>query len=118
MAQMGFLISSKPGERRRALLPEQVRQTSVQTTAQLTGADNAKLEPVSPGGFAWQPAVGEQLLVYQNLAIGSMKQCPVTLAPGECCLFTPTAYIHLTADGGIRLHGSVQVNGSPIGSGI
>ncbi len=26
MAQMGFLISSKPGERRRALLPEQVRQ--------------------------------------------------------------------------------------------
>ena len=94
----------------RAVLPEQElpEETTVQTVQnRLTDARNAGLQLVLPGGFAWRPSVGERLLVLKNLVLGSRRDCPVELAPGECCLYTQAASIHLTADGSIVLHGSV-----------
>ena len=98
-----------------APMQEDVAETQVQTTRELTGADNERLQLAAPGGFAWQPTVGEQLLVFKDLALGSKTECPVELAPGECCLFTQDAYLHLTADGGIALHGRVTLNGTLLG---
>ena len=97
-----------------APLQADVMEPRVQTTRELTDTENTRLQLAAPGGFAWQPTVGDQLLVFKDLALGSTAACPVALAPGECCLFTRNAYIHLTAEGGIRLHGDVQINGSPV----
>ena len=94
----------------RSGVPEQAlpEETTVQTVrTRLTDGRNTGLQLVLPGGFAWRPSVGERLLVLKNLVLGSRRDCPVALAPGECCLYTQAASIHLTVDGSIILHGSV-----------
>ena len=94
----------------RQALPEQQspEETTLQTArTRLISADNERLQLLSPGGYAWRPCVGERLLVLKDLILGSRRGGPVELSPGECCLYTDGASIHLTADGRIVLRGSV-----------
>lgn len=94
---------------------EEVRQTRAETTLErLSTEDDEAVQPACPGGFAWRPRVGDQLLVLKGLAFSGEDDCPVMLAPGECCLFTQNAYIHLTQEGRIVLQGNVEMNGTPL----
>ena len=103
--------------RRGAQPPQPFEETTAAAAQERVATQEDKtVHPLCPGGFAWRPCVGDRLLVLKDLALGAEQNCPVTLAPGECCLFSRTAYIYLTQDGGIELHGSVTVNGTPVSS--
>ncbi len=83
-------------------------ETTLQTSVSgLTGMRNERLHLAVPGGFAWRPRVGERLLVFKDWILGSRRSCPLKLQPGECCLYTDAASVHLTADGRIVLRGRV-----------
>ena len=71
----------------------------------LGGERNRRVD--GQGGFAWRPRVGERLLVFKDWILGSRRSCPLKLQPGECCLYTDAASVHLTADGRILLRGRV-----------
>lgn len=108
---------SKQMQRRAADQPV-LEQTGVQTAQeQITDLRAEQLTLAAPGGFAWRPKVGDQLLVYKDIALGSRQSCPVTLAPGECCLYAGGAYIRLTEDGVIELSGRLRINGVLQGEG-
>ena len=97
---------------------EQIAEATVNAVSEQLGAVSEQqlpqLKPLCPGSFAWRPRVGEQLLVMKDLALGAEPHCPVALQPGECCLYTKNAYLHLTADGQIKLSGEVWVNGKAL----
>lgn len=101
--------------RREASAQEELRQSQVETAAgRIATREDQTLQLACPGGFAWRPKVGDRLLVLKDLALGAQQACPVELAPGECCLFTQSAYIRLTGSGQIELHGDVTLNGTPL----
>lgn len=102
-------------QRREAEVPLTAEETVRTVQAQTVGTEQLLLYTVAPGGFAWRPKAGDQLVVLKDLAVGSKTPCPIRLAPGECCLFTQGAYIHLTAEGEIALHGQLTLNGQAMG---
>lgn len=77
----------------------------------------------SPGGFAWRPRSGEQVLTVRGDAreaarwivgvLGTSEQS--ALADGEVCLFSAGgARIVLRNDGRVEITGTVYVNGAPL----
>ena len=96
---------------------QEIEETTVQTAVEQVSDNRAQqLQLAGPGGFAWRPRVGDSLLVIKDVAIGAARPCPVTLSPGECCLYSDNAYIHLTKDGRIEIQGQLLLNGTPIGT--
>lgn len=80
-----------------------------------------------PGGYVWQPASGETVLVIKGgtggeetcVAGAEQKNAPADMKPGEVYLFASGgASVYLKSDGtlelrgGIRLLGNVAVSGS------
>lgn len=101
--------------RRPESAPESLQAATVQTAQERIATDeNQTLQLAAPGGFAWRPSVGDRLLVLKGYAVAGGAPCPVALAPGECCLYSQNAYVHLTEDGRIELHGQIVLNGSPL----
>lgn len=79
----------------------------------------------SPGGYCWQPAAGDQVLVIKTGAEGEMPCVAGAraadtdgLKPGEVCIRAGDgmASIRLELGGVIRLSGAVYVNGVPLGT--
>ena len=94
---------------------ESLQGATVQTAlAQIATDEHQTLQLAAPGGFAWRPKVGDRLLVFKGFAFANSAACPVELAPGECCLYAQNAYVRLTEDGRIELHGQVVLNGTPL----
>ena len=85
--------------------------------------ERRNLPVLAPGGYAWVPAAGDQVLVLKTGADGEAP-CVVAalekereLPPGAVQLFNreETATITLDEEGNIRMTGRVFVNGMQIG---
>lgn len=81
-----------------------------------TGGTEQRLLPVlSPGGYAWTPARGEQVLVQGGCVAGRVQdRAP---EPGEVLLYAGSASIRLCPDGSVRITGRLLVNGTELGHG-
>ena len=86
----------------------------------LTRGEVRSLPVYCPGGYIWQPAGGDTVLVIkggpggeeQVVAGAKQKAPPVALAPGEVYLYGPAGTaIHLRADGTVELKGNLVING-------
>lgn len=84
---------------------------AAQTVAAVSDTEYRELRLLAPGGYAWRPKVSDQVLILKDTVLGAQGQCPVTLQPGEACIFSENCYIHLTRDGSIRLVGKIYING-------
>ncbi len=90
----------------------------------LSRGEERSLPVAAPGGYAWRPVSGEQVLVlrggtqgeerYVAAALSEETQVP-TLADGEICLFSRggEARIVLRNDGRVEIEGEVYINGKP-----
>lgn len=73
---------------------------------------------ISPGGYAWLPDAGEQVLVLRDGApciIGRTQPELQRLMPGEAMLYAGDSSIVLRKDGTIEITGRVLVNGVALG---
>ena len=87
------------------------------------GADREQrlLPLISPGGYAWLPDAGEQVLVLRDGApciIGRIQPEQQDLRPGDVKLYAGSSSIVLHRDGTIELTGRVIVNGETLGGAL
>lgn len=76
----------------------------------------------APGGYAWRPQCGEQVLTVRGAQeaerwiVGVLDaSAQETLADGEVCIFSAGgARICLRNNGRVEISGTVYVNGSPL----
>ena len=92
----------------------------------LTRGEVRDLPVYGPGGYIWQPAGGDAVLVIkggpggeeQCVAGARQKKPPMALRPGEVCLYAPGgASIRLRNDGALELRGAVRIQGELIVNG-
>lgn len=83
--------------------------------AAMGAAREERLLPlISPGGYAWLPTAGEQVLVLRDGApciLGRNQPEQETLAPGDVMLYAGNCAIVLRSTGRIELTGRIFVNG-------
>jgi len=73
-----------------------------------------------PGGYLWQPAAGQTVLVIkggtgaQECCVAGAKQAPAPtgMQPGEVYLYAGDGSIYLKNDGTVVLRGTVSVEGT------
>lgn len=93
----------------------------------LSRGEAREVATAAPGGYAWRPVRGEQVLLVRGgedgdacWVVGSLGGAAKqeTLADGEVCLFSGGgASITLRKDGRVEITGTVYVNGSPLAAG-
>ncbi|MDR3208199.1 MAG: hypothetical protein LBT60_07735 [Oscillospiraceae bacterium] len=105
--------------------------------AAFTDAERRGIAVCGPGGYAWRPSVGDEVLVLKDAdgrksyLVAALPAAVPGLAPGEVCirvgqaelrlmpdgeahLKTGLAAVVLNPDGGLDLNGLVRVNGNPL----
>lgn len=73
----------------------------------------------APGGYVWRPAVGDKVLVLKSGTGGEEKyiiaakneKAPVSVAPGEVCIYSNGATIKIGSGGRIDITGNLYING-------
>lgn len=78
-----------------------------------------------PGGYLWQPAAGQTVLVIkggtdaQECCVAGAKQAaaPAGMQPGEVYLYAGNGSIYLKNDGTVVLQGTVSVEGTLLVNG-
>ncbi len=88
------------------------------TPAVQTEGELRRTTVLSPAGYYWAPAAGDEAMVLQAgdlgedaCLVGVKQRAPFDLGPGEIAIGTPESYIHI-APGGITLCGKVSVSGT------
>ncbi len=82
--------------------------------AVVTDAEKRQAKVISPGGYCWNPAATDCVLVVKGneLYVAGMPQSGTQgLKAGEVMLFSKNASVKLTNDGEIYLTGDVYVQG-------
>lgn len=108
---------SKAIARRQSRGPEAAAATvSVggEAPAVVTDAERRQGRLFSPGGYCWQPAGGDTVLVVgggEPCVAGVEQHCPVELAPGEVYLHSGRAWLWLKNDGSVVLSGKLVIRG-------
>lgn len=106
------------GERRGAAGMGQVTIGGAQPAVRTEG-EVRRATVLSPVGYYWAPAVGDDTMVLQAGDLGEeacltgvrQAQPPVSLAPGEAVIGTADSYIHIGPDG-ITLYGDILAVGN------
>ena len=117
-------LSRQAAARAREDHPADVGVVSIGAAAPavVTDGEVRGLALFAPGGYAWRPAAGEQVLVLKAGATGAVAGARVKgagLAAGEVLIFSPGgASIRLGADGSLELVGKVKINGVPWTGGL
>ncbi len=117
-------LSRQAAARAREEHPADVGVVSIGAAAPavVTDGEVRDLALFAPGGYAWRPAAGEQVLVLKAGATGAVAGARVKgagLAAGEVLIFSPGgASIRLGADGSLELVGKVKINGVPWMGGL
>ena len=85
------------------------------------GAERRDMPVFGPGGYAWRPRAGQEILVVkagadkeQPCAAGVREGGNLALAPGEIYIDSGGASIFLSNTGTISMWGDVLVNGKPV----
>lgn len=111
------------GEEKRASAESAVVTIGGDAAAVVSRGEERGLSTASPGGYAWRPRSGEQVLTVRGGTqeaerwivgvLGASEQA--SLADGEVCLFSAGgARICLRNDGRVEITGTVYVNGVPL----
>ena len=85
-----------------------------QVPAVVTDAEKRRAKVISPGGYCWNPAATDCVLVVKGneLYLAGMPQDGTKgLQPGEVMLFSKGASVKVMNDGEIHLAGDVYVEG-------
>ncbi len=91
----------------------------VRSAVMAAGREQRLLPVISPGGYAWVPRAGQQVLVLDSggACVAGCVQEETELDPGDVLIHAGTGSIRLSADGTIRLTGRIIVNGVELGGG-
>ncbi len=92
----------------------------------LTKGEVRELPVFGPGGYIWQPANGDAVLVIkggpggeESCVAGKAQAAAEDLQPGEVCLYAPGgASIRLRSDGSVELKGRVRITGDLMINGL
>lgn len=85
----------------------------------MTKGEVRQLPVYGPGGYLWQPANGQTVLVIKG-GTGAEESCvagakqdaaPEDMEPGDVYLHAGDASIYLKGDGSIRLQGAMRLEG-------
>lgn len=84
-----------------------------------TEAEKRNLPVCAPGGYAWRPKFGEDVLVMKcadglSRVLSSVSEPQEGLEGGEVLIYSGAASICLKNDGRIFLNGDVFINGAPL----
>lgn len=82
--------------------------------AVLTDAEKRRAKVISPGGYCWNPAATDCVLVVKGnelYAAGMPQSGTMGLEPGEVLVFSKGASVKVSNDGKISLTGDVYVEG-------
>ena len=82
--------------------------------AVITDAEKRKAKVISPGGYCWNPAATDCVLVVKGneLYVAGMPQNgTMGLLPGEVMIYAKGASVKVSNDGKIYLNGDVHVGG-------
>lgn len=82
--------------------------------AVVTDAEKRQAKVISPGGYCWNPAATDCVLVVKGNELyvaGMLQEGTKGLRAGEVMLFSKGASVKVTNDGKILLHGDVYVQG-------
>jgi len=84
-----------------------------------TEAEKRNLPVCSPGGYAWRPKFGDDVLVIKCAdglprVVSAMSEPHEGMESGEVFIYSGGASICLKNDGRILLNGDVYVNGAPL----
>ena len=82
--------------------------------AVVTDAEKRKAKVISPGGYCWNPAAADCVLVVKGneLYVAGMPQNgTMGLSPGEVMIYARGASVKVSNDGKIYLNGDVHVGG-------
>ena len=85
-----------------------------QEPAVVTDAEKRRAKVISPGGYCWNPAAADCVLVVKGneLYMAGMPQGgTMGLQPGEVMIYSKGAWIMIGNDGKVRLTGDVFVEG-------
>ena len=86
-----------------------------------TGGERREVAVFGPGGYAWRPGAGDEVLVLKAGADGEQpwvagQSCgwPEELQPGDVGIYAGQAAVVLKAGGTVDLRGSVTIDGVPL----
>ena len=82
--------------------------------AVVTDAEKRQAKVISPGGYCWNPAATDCVLVVKGneLYVAGMPQGGTNgLKPGEVLLYSKNASVKVSNDGTVLLNGDVYVQG-------
>lgn len=81
--------------------------------AVMTDGERRNAKVISPGGYCWQPAASDSVLVLKGneLYVPGMLQTGRQIAPGEVLIYSDEAQIRLTNDGKVKISGDVYIDG-------
>lgn len=86
----------------------------------LTRGEVRALPVCGPGGYCWQPANGDLVLVIKGgtggeercVAGAKQKNAPAGMKPGEVYLYSAAGgSVYLKNDGSVELHGTIRLTG-------
>ena len=91
----------------------------------LTRGEVRDLPVYGPGGYVWQPAGGDAVLVIkggpggeEQCVAGAKQQVPEGMKPGEVYLHGPgDGAIYLREDGTVELRGTISIRGQLVVNG-
>ncbi|MBE6972714.1 MAG: hypothetical protein E7440_02390 [Ruminococcaceae bacterium] len=82
------------------------------------GTERRRLPVMAPGGYHWQPRVGESVLVLKAgnngetpCILAGQSQNDTTLQPGEVALSGPGCSLKLGQNGTVCVQGTLSING-------
>lgn len=81
--------------------------------AVVTDAEKRSAKVIAPGGYAWQPAADDSVLVVRGNELyvtGKLAEAD-GMKPGEVKIFSDGAEIYLKSDGKIVIRGEVRIDG-------
>ncbi|HJB99413.1 MAG TPA: hypothetical protein H9764_03080 [Candidatus Flavonifractor merdavium] len=83
--------------------------------------ERRELPLFGPGGYAWRPEQGQQVLVIKTggqeeapCVVGGLCSTELGLREGEVLLYSPKASIRVGADGVVSVTGVLKVNGKKV----
>ena len=89
------------------------------TAAVATFGEMRGVAVCAPGGYVWRPSAGDRVLVLKSgtggeekyIIAADNKKLPVSVAPGEVCIYAYGAAIKIGSGGRVDITGELYING-------
>jgi len=93
--------------------------TATGAASVLTEAEKRNMPVCAPGGYAWRPSFGDEVLVIKcsdglSRVVSAICNPKDELESGEVLIYSGGASICLKNDGRVLISGDVYINGAPL----